>query len=199
MRSSRSLSGVRVVIHTPAPRASRLRWSVIWTSSTPYRAISCARSALPRSPASACLPKPRRKAVPRAVRRGTEGFGPRSLSRRLGELLPGFPDLAVCVAFSGGADSTALLAALAQLKRPPLKLRALHVDHRLHPHSSRLAAHCRRVARALGVPLRVRTAKVARARGESLEAAARAARYGLLATALAPDEALLTAHHQDDQ
>src|SRR4029077_7279922 len=37
------------------------------------------------------------------------------------------------------------------------------------------------------------------ARGASLEAAARAARYGLLATALAPDEALLTAHHQDDQ
>jgi tRNA(Ile)-lysidine synthase len=105
----------------------------------------------------------------------------------------------VCVAFSGGADSTALLAALAQLKRPPLRLRALHVDHRLHPHSSSWAAHCRRVARALGVPLRVRTAKVARARGESLEAAARAARYGLLATALAPDEALLTAHHQDDQ
>ncbi len=55
------------------------------------------------------------------------------------------------------------------------------------------------MARALGVPLRVRTAKVARARGESLEAAARAARYGLLATALAPDEVLLTAHHQDDQ
>ena len=130
---------------------------------------------------------------------GTLGFGPRSLGRRLGELLPGFPDLAVCVAFSGGADSTALLAALAQLKRPPLRLRALHVDHRLHPHSSSWAAHCRRVARALGVPLRVRTANVARARGESLEAAARAARYGLLATALAPHEALLTAHHQDDQ
>ncbi len=137
--------------------------------------------------------------MPRALRRGTLRFGPRSLSRRLAQLLPGFPDLAVCVAFSGGADSTALLAALAQLKRPPLKVRALHVDHRLHPHSSSWAAHCRRVARALEVPLQVRTANVARARGESLEAAARAARYGLLATALAPQEALLTAHHQDDQ
>ena len=137
--------------------------------------------------------------MPRARLHGTLGFGPRSLSGRLAQLLPGFPDLAVCVAFSGGADSTALLAALAQLKRPPLRLRALHVDHRLHPHSSSWAAHCRRVARALGVPLRVRTANVARAHGESLEAAARAARYGLLATALAPDEALLTAHHQDDQ
>jgi tRNA(Ile)-lysidine synthase len=105
----------------------------------------------------------------------------------------------VCVAFSGGADSTALLAALAQLQRLPLKVRALHVDHRLHPHSANWAAHCRRVARALDVPLQVRTANIARARGESLEAAARAARYQLLATALGEDEALVTAHHQDDQ
>jgi len=137
--------------------------------------------------------------VPRAVRRGTEGFSPRSLNRRLAQLLPGFPDVAVCVAFSGGVDSTALLAALAQLERPPLKVRALHVDHRLHPHSVRWAAHCRRVARALDVPLQVRTADIARTRGESLEAAARAARYQLLAAALAPQEALLTAHHLDDQ
>jgi tRNA(Ile)-lysidine synthase len=36
-------------------------------------------------------------------------------------------------------------------------------------------------------------------RGLSLEAAARAARYAALATALQPDEWLLTAHHQDDQ
>jgi tRNA(Ile)-lysidine synthase len=137
--------------------------------------------------------------VPRARLHGTQEFGPRSLSRRLAQLLPGFPDVAVCVAFSGGADSTALLAALAQLRRPPLKVRALHVDHRLHPHSARWAAHCRRVARALEVPLQVRTANVARARGESLEAAARAARYQLLAAALGKDEALVTAHHEDDQ
>jgi len=133
------------------------------------------------------------------VRRGTQRFGLRSLSRRLAQLLPDFPDVAVCVAFSGGADSTALLAALAQLRRPPLKVRALHVDHRLHPHSANWAAHCRRVARALDVPLQVRTANIARARGESLEAAARAARYQLLGAALGEDEALVTAHHQDDQ
>jgi tRNA(Ile)-lysidine synthase len=137
--------------------------------------------------------------VARATRRPAAGFGPRWLQRRLTELLPQFPHAAVCVAFSGGADSTALLAALAQLPRPPLRLRALHVDHRLHPHSRRWSAHCRRVARALGVPLTVRTVAVARRRGDSPEAAARAARYRLLATALAEGEALLTAHHQDDQ
>jgi len=45
----------------------------------------------------------------------------------------------------------------------------------------------------------VRTASIRRVRGESLEAAARAERYRLLGAALAPGEALLTAHHQDDQ
>src|SRR2546421_11711819 len=152
MRSSRSLSGARIAIRPLPQRVSRRRWSVTWTSSTPCRGISCAPRALRRSPASAYLPKPRRRAVPRAVRRGTEGFGPRSLSRRLAQLLPGFPDVAVCVAFSGGADSTALLAALAQLERPPLKVRALHVDHRLHPHSVRWVAHCRRGAPPPGAP-----------------------------------------------
>jgi tRNA(Ile)-lysidine synthase len=134
--------------------------------------------------------------VPRA---GPPAFGPRWLERRLAQLLPRFPEVAVCVAFSGGADSTALLAALAQLPRPPLRLRALHVDHGLQPHSRRWSAHCRRIARALAVPLTVRRARIVRRRGESPEAAARAARYRLLAAALAPGEAVLTAHHQDDQ
>jgi len=137
--------------------------------------------------------------VPRAPRGAPASFGPRWLQQHLTQLLPRFPEVALCVAFSGGADSSALLAALSELARPPLRLRALHVDHGLHPHSGRWSAHCRRVARALGVPLRVRTARIPRRRGESLEAQARAERYRLLAAALAPGEALLTAHHQDDQ
>jgi tRNA(Ile)-lysidine synthase len=51
----------------------------------------------------------------------------------------------------------------------------------------------------LHVPLKVLTTKVERPRGASLEAAARDARYGLLAAALHPGEILLTAHHSDDQ
>jgi tRNA(Ile)-lysidine synthase len=135
----------------------------------------------------------------RAPRAGPAAFGPRWLERRLAQLLPGFPDVGVCVAFSGGADSTALLAAVAQLRPPPLRLRALHIDHRLQPHSGRWSAHCRRIARTLGVPLSVRRARIVRARGESPEAAARAARYRLLGAALTAGEALLTAHHADDQ
>jgi tRNA(Ile)-lysidine synthase len=137
--------------------------------------------------------------VARAARRGASSFGPRWLERQLAQLLPPFPDVALCVAFSGGADSTALLAALAALRRAPLRVRALHVDHGLQPRSRSWSAHCRRVARALAVPLAVCRARLVRRRGESLEAAARTARYGLLGAALRDGEVLLTAHHQDDQ
>ena len=73
------------------------------------------------------------------------------------------------------------------------------VDHGLRPASRQWAAHCRAIARDLRVPLKVLTTKVERARGVSLEAAAREARYRLLANALHPGEILLTAHHSDDQ
>jgi tRNA(Ile)-lysidine synthase len=104
----------------------------------------------------------------RARRGSPSSFGPHWLQRRLSELLPAFPDVALCVAFSGGCDSTALLAALVQLPQAPRALRALHIDHRLQPHSRRWSWHCRRIARRLHVPLTVRTANIARARGESL-------------------------------
>jgi tRNA(Ile)-lysidine synthase len=133
-------------------------------------------------------------------RRGTPTrFGPAWLGRQLSQLLPGFPARALCVAFSGGADSTALLAALAALAPRPTRLRAVYVDHRLQPQAAAWGRQCRRVARSLGVPCEVLVARIRRTAGESPEAAARAARYGLLAPRLAAGEALLTAHHEDDQ
>jgi tRNA(Ile)-lysidine synthase len=126
-------------------------------------------------------------------------FSPEWLGRQLSQLLPQFPDTSVCVAFSGGADSTALLAALAAAPARPTRLRAIYVDHQLQPDSMAWGRHCRKVAASLGVPLQVRRVRVGRGRGQSLEAAARAARYGALAGALKAGEALLTAHHQDDQ
>ncbi|MDB6046912.1 MAG: tRNA(Ile)-lysidine synthase [Gammaproteobacteria bacterium] len=126
-------------------------------------------------------------------------FGPDWLAAQLAALVPGFPDVTLCVALSGGVDSTALLAALAASRRKLAGLRAVHVDHGLHPASSRWSAHCRALARSLNVPLKVLATKVERTRGVSLEAAAREARYQLLASSLAEGEVLLTGHHSDDQ
>jgi tRNA(Ile)-lysidine synthase len=126
-------------------------------------------------------------------------FSPDWLAARIAALVPAYPDVSLCVALSGGVDSTALLGALASCRSKPARLRALHVNHGLRPASKEWAQHCRSLARRLHVPLKVLTTRVERARGESLEAAAREARYRLLASALEPGEVLLTAHHCDDQ
>jgi tRNA(Ile)-lysidine synthase len=121
------------------------------------------------------------------------------IAAQLAALLPEFPAVSLCVAFSGGLDSTALLSALAALPEVRPRLRALHVDHGLQPHSSSWAAHCRAVAHALEVPLEVLSVRARRPRGASLEALARGWRYRLLAKHLAAAEVLLCAHHADDQ
>ena len=126
-------------------------------------------------------------------------FNPDWLQRRLAALLPSYPDASLCVALSGGVDSVVLLAALAARSRKRTRLRAVHVHHGLHANADRWSEHCAALAARVKVPLTVLRVKVARARGASVEAAAREARYEALATALEPGEALLTAHHEDDQ
>ncbi|SRR5579883_74355 len=109
-------------------------------------------------------------------------------------------DARLAVACSGGADSTALLHALAQLRQARERgLRALHVDHQLHADSSRWAEHCKKFCEALDVPIEIVRVQVAHDRGEGLEAAARRARYAAFAQALQPGEWLIVAHHRDDQ
>ncbi|MDE3010220.1 MAG: tRNA lysidine(34) synthetase TilS [Pseudomonadota bacterium] len=102
----------------------------------------------------------------------------------------------LCVAYSGGLDSTALLHALCLL-RPALgfDLAAVHVDHRLHPDSASWADHCRRQTASRDVPLTVLEVRVAG--GAGIEAAARTARYAALAGI--DCDRLLFAHQRDDQ
>ena len=79
----------------------------------------------------------------------------------------------------------------------PIELSAVHVHHGLSPHADDWAAFCAAACRERGVPLTVSRVVVARRGGESLEAAARAARYAAFA-ALDVDGVAL-AHHADDQ
>ena len=130
-------------------------------------------------------------------RAGSERFQPETLLPQL-ESLPVVTGY--CVALSGGADSVALLCALVAL-RPRLRkpLRALHVHHGLQRQADEWAAFCRELCAKLDVPLEVIEITVERRQRESLEMAARRQRYNALAARLGGDEALLTAHHLDDQ
>lgn len=122
------------------------------------------------------------------------------LSRHLRDALASTAPAPLCVAFSGGPDSTALLHALAQLPEARRRrLRALHVDHGLHPASAAWARHAERFCAALEVPCEVLRVQVDGDRGTGVEAAARHARYAALATRLRAGEYLLLGHHRDDQ
>lgn len=125
---------------------------------------------------------------------------PRALPEALHRALQLHPHGPLCVAFSGGPDSTALLHALAGLPQARSRgLRALHVDHGLHPQSGAWAEHCRRFCAALAIDCEVLGVQVDRHAGSGLEAAARDARYVAWAGSLRTDEWLLLGHHRDDQ
>ena len=98
---------------------------------------------------------------------------------------PGTP---VVCAFSGGADSTALLLLALTAGCHP---RAVHVDHRLRPESAAEATAAVALASRMSVPCDVVTVDIAG--GPNLEARARAARRAAL-----PAEAL-TGHTADDR
>jgi tRNA(Ile)-lysidine synthase len=123
-------------------------------------------------------------------------FSPSALHQQLDRLaLP--PDAAVCVAFSGGLDSTVLLHAMARLHGH--RLRAVHIDHGLHADSSSWRVHCEQQVRSLQVELISQIVQVENIAEIGLEAAARAARYEALRRVLREGEYLLSAHHADDQ
>jgi tRNA(Ile)-lysidine synthase len=108
-------------------------------------------------------------------------------------------DASLCVAFSGGLDSTVLLHALARIVGAERgRLRAAHIDHQLHPDSGRWRAHCEAAAKRLGVRF-VQAVVQVECGEEGLEGAARRARYAALRGLMQEGEILLTAHHADDQ
>jgi tRNA(Ile)-lysidine synthase len=111
------------------------------------------------------------------------------------------PAAAWSVALSGGLDSTVLLHALSGLRPAILRgpLRAIHVNHQLHPDAAEWAARCAAFCAAMHVPLEVFTVQIDARGGDGLEAAARRARYDAFRRSLAPRDRLLTAHHLDDQ
>jgi tRNA(Ile)-lysidine synthase len=109
----------------------------------------------------------------------------------------------IVLALSGGADSTALLHALAALRRKfHFELAAAHLNHGLRgAESDRDKAFVRQLCARMGVDLTVEHAHGLEQDSGNLEARARAARYGFL-TAVADRigaDYIATAHQADDQ
>ncbi len=110
---------------------------------------------------------------------------------------------AIVLAVSGGPDSVALMWLASRwrrrLSRGP-RLHAVTIDHGLRTEAAREAREVKRLARALGLSHRTMRWTGAKP-GSGVPAAARAARYLLLAKAAQEVGAthILTAHTRDDQ
>lgn len=112
------------------------------------------------------------------------------------------PELPLMLAYSGGADSSALLLACA--RQWPGQVYAAHVHHGLQEAADGFAKHCEQVCSSLQIPFAQRKVQARHASGESPEEAARRARYGaLLAMAVedfpSPARSIALAQHADDQ
>ena len=105
----------------------------------------------------------------------------------------------VVVAFSGGADSSALLHVAQQCW--PAAVHAVHINHGLQAAAVEFEQHCQQVCSAWGVPLRVARPCVRVSPGDSVEEVAREHRYTAL-TEVARDlnaSGVWLGHHADDQ
>lgn len=122
----------------------------------------------------------------------------RSFEQAIADFAPRLP---LAVAYSGGADSTALLLACA--RKWPGQVMAIHVHHGLQAAGDDFERHCRSFCTELKVPLVVQKVDARHAQGQSPEAAARHARYKAIeASVQAGASAIQTiaiAQHADDQ
>lgn len=109
------------------------------------------------------------------------------------------PLLPLGVAYSGGADSTALLLGAVQCW--PGQVQAIHIHHGLQSMADDFVRVCESVCAQVRVPLHVVYVDASHASGESPEDAARRARYAALADAarLHGMCGVLLGQHADDQ
>ncbi len=106
------------------------------------------------------------------------------------------------IAFSGGCDSSVLLHALAALRQQQSisdNIMAIYVDHGLNEASAAWGHHCRSFSSAINIPFISKKVDATKKRGQSPEATARNARYAAFYEEVRVGDALITAHHADDQ
>lgn len=113
------------------------------------------------------------------------------------------PTLPLAVAFSGGADSTALLLACAE--KWPGQVHAIHIHHGVQAAGDDFERHCQTFCAQWSLPLVVKRVDARHASGQSPEDVARRARYrafeavALVEYAQEAIKSIALAQHADDQ
>ncbi len=104
------------------------------------------------------------------------------------------------VGFSGGADSTALLHALVEIRDAlGVPVSAVHVNHGINSEADAWQELCENFCRLHQVELTSLKIKLTNRSGKGLEAEARHLRYEAISSLLNTADCLLTGHHADDQ
>lgn len=99
--------------------------------------------------------------------------------------------------FSGGLDSTVLLDNLARHRALLPPIHAIHINHGISPHAAAWQAQSAEFCDRIAIPFF--SHRVNFDKGGNIEEAARTARYEIFRATIQPGEALLLAHHADDQ
>jgi tRNA(Ile)-lysidine synthase len=99
--------------------------------------------------------------------------------------------------FSGGLDSSVLLHQLTQIPSLKPKIKLIHVHHGLSPNADAWALHAQKIADAYDIPIFIE--RVALDSPGNIESKARQLRYSQFKKHVKQGDALLLAHHEDDQ
>ena len=103
----------------------------------------------------------------------------------------------IWVGLSGGLDSVVLLHALVQVPAFQSKLKVIHVNHGLSENANHWQDFCASVCERYGLAFYSESLHLKLS--SNLEAIARASRYDAFKKCLGSDDALVLAHHLDDQ
>ena len=94
----------------------------------------------------------------------------------------------IYIAYSGGADSTALLYLFSDLRHThSIHLEAIHVDHNLSPDNNVWESHCKNICNKLDITLHTKSVHI-EVDHDGLESAARKARYKVFSDILKEGE-----------
>jgi tRNA(Ile)-lysidine synthase len=101
--------------------------------------------------------------------------------------------------YSGGIDSTVLLYKLIEIKKKhDIYIRAVHIDHQIHPDSKKWRLHCKKICQINNIPFIYKKITL-NIKKKNIESQARKKRYQIFKKILSLKEILLTGHNLNDQ